>query len=66
MTIPFHSSSGAVIQVSLSQLVYEATESPGAEVSICVVIELGSVSSDTSVQLITPLSTASTGKAIME
>ena len=55
------SSSTTVLQVNLSQLVYEAVEGFN-EVSICVVIEQGFVSSDTTVQVITTLSGTSTGK----
>ena len=52
----------SVIQVGLSAITYEVTESPNKEVSICVNIELGSLSSDATLQLLTPPSGASTGK----
>ena len=50
-----------VIQVGLSAITYEVTESPNKEVSICVNIELGSLSSDATLQLLTPPSGTSTG-----
>ena len=52
----------SVIQVGLSAITYEVTESPNKEVGICVNIELGSLSSDATVRLLTPPSGASTGK----
>ena len=50
-----------VIQVGLSAITYEVTESPNKEVSICVNIELGSLSSDATLRLLTPPSGTSTG-----
>lgn len=51
-----------VTQFGLSELTYLATEGPASQVSICVNILLGSLSSDTTVHLLTPLSGALTGK----
>ena len=51
----------SVIQVGLSAITYEVTESPNKEVGICVNIELGSLSSDATLQLLTPPSGTSTG-----
>ncbi len=43
-------------------MVYQATEAPNAEISICAVVESGSVRCNTTVRLVTVLSGASTGK----
>ena len=56
-----HSSSTAVLQVNFSQPVYEAVEGFN-EVSICVVIQQGFATSDTTVQVITTFGVTSTGK----
>ena len=56
-----HSSSTAVLQVNFSQPVYEAVEGFN-EVSICVVIQQGFTTSDTTVQVITTFGVTSTGK----
>ena len=47
----------AVIVVGLSQLTYQVTEAPNAVATVCATIEvaLGSVSKDTIVNLVTPL-----------
>ncbi len=45
----------AVIIVGLSQLMYDVTEGPLETVSVCVTIELGSLGSDVSVILMTPV-----------
>ena len=51
----------SVIQVGLSAIAYEVTETPNKEISICVNIELGSLSSDATLRLLTPPSGSSTG-----
>lgn len=53
-----------MIQLSLSEIMYEVTEGPDAQVSICVNIELGTATSDTTVHLLTPPGGSSTGKTI--
>ena len=50
----------SVIVVGLSQLTYQVSEGPNAVATVCATIEvaLGSVSKDTIVNLVTPLSGA--------
>ena len=47
----------SVIVVGLSSLMYEATEGPNAVATVCATIEVatGSVSKDTVVSLVTPI-----------
>ena len=56
-----HSSFITVLQVKLSQLIYKAVEGAN-DVIICVVIDQGFASSNTTLQVNTTVSVTSTGK----
>ena len=52
-----------VIQVGIAEVLYEVSEGPGKELTVCVSIELGTVNSETTtVVLLTPPSADNTGK----
>ena len=56
-----------MIQVGIDDVLYEVSEGPGKELTVCVSIELGTVNSDTTtVVLLTPPSPDNTGKSMQE
>ena len=53
-----------VLQVALAEVMYTVAEGPMAQVTVCVNIELGSLSSDATVALVTPPGGSSTGNQL--